>query len=73
MNHLDEIITTMITIPWQPPPLSLSSTFQLQGTRPPHAGRHHGNVDLQRPGLRQREGRARDQVYIDAAGKMKAI
>ena len=46
--------------------------FQLQGARPAHAGRHHGHVDLQRAGLRQREGRTGHEVHLDASGEQQA-
>ena len=50
--------------------MSLTSVMcQLQGAGAADAGGDHGDAHLLRPGLRQREGRARDNVHLDAAGK----
>ena len=43
--------------------------FQLQGAGSADAGGHHGDAHLQRPRLRQREGRGGHQVHLHAPGK----
>ena len=42
--------------------------FQLQGAGSADAGGHHGHAHLQRPRLRQREGRGGHQVHLHAPG-----
>ena len=44
--------------------------FKLQGAGAADVGRHHGHVDIQRPGLRRGEGRGGDDVHLDAPGSL---
>ena len=44
--------------------------IQLQGAGAAYVGGHHGDVDLQRAGLRRGEGRGGDDVHLNAAGSL---
>ena len=44
--------------------------IQLQGAGAANAGGHHGDVDIQRAGLRRGEGRGGDDVHLDASGSV---
>ena len=81
----DEIITSKITLPWQPQRPSARkhqlweckenwhsdwTCFQLQRAWSADAGGHHGHVDLQWPGLRLGERWAQHGVHLDAAGEL---
>ena len=44
--------------------------FQLQGAWIADVGGDNGHVDIQRTGLRQREGHPRHKVHIHAAGDL---